>query len=109
MPTRETFTFFLRVISTLNIVPADSKHESADESITETKAARTIPATSGERPDTAVGIASEAFSRPGYKTAADRAITPIATAKIILKTPENIAQNPREYCPSFRSFLVFCR
>lgn len=47
------------------MVPADRRHESADESITDTNAARITPANKGDNEKTAVGIAIYGFVRPG--------------------------------------------
>ena len=80
-------------ISILIIVPAERRHESADESITDTNAARITPANKGDKEKTAVGIAIYGFVRPGWMISADIAINPIAIAKISLKIPENITPN----------------
>ena len=82
--------FFLK-ISTLNIVPAESKQESAEEIITDKKPAKIIPEIKGDRLITAVGIARYGLERPGYNIKADKAIIAIPIANISLKIPARIA------------------
>ena len=83
-------SFFLK-ISTLKIVPAESKQESAEEIITDKKLAKIIPEINGDKFITAIGIARYGFERFGYSIIADNAIIAIAIAKTSLKSPEKIA------------------